>query len=400
MTHPNFIPTRDAGLARLAAFVPRAGRAYTDGRNSDPGPDMPSAVSLMSPYIRHRMVSEAEVVGAVLAQHGLGAAEKYVQEVLWRTYWKGWLEMRPSIWTRFIAERDGLPASSGLAKAIAAAERGATGIEGFDDWAQELVTHGYLHNHARMWFASIWIFTLGLPWTAGADFFLRHLIDADPASNTLSWRWVAGLQTAGKTYLATTDNIARYTGGRFAPTGLATKAAVPGDAPIPGPQAIAPLPRYDPATPALLLLTGEDLRPEDVVPHGAAIRTIMAVAGSAAWPWGDAASRFVGDAVRDAAARTAVHYGCRVHHAGVPDLATIIAQAQAEGARSIVTPYAPVGPMADALAALAPQLAEAGLPLVQVRRDWDERFWPHAKKGFFPFKERIPAILREFALSA
>ena len=100
---------------------------------------------------------------------------------------------------------------------------GATGIDCFDAWARELVATGYLHNHARMWFASIWIFTLRLPWELGADFFLRHLIDGDPASNTLSWRWVAGLQTAGKTYLATAENIARFTGGRFAPQGLATR---------------------------------------------------------------------------------------------------------------------------------------------------------------------------------
>jgi deoxyribodipyrimidine photo-lyase len=82
----------------------------------------------------------------------------------------------------------------------------------FDDWAQELVATGYLHNHARMWFASIWIFTLRLPWELGADFFLRHLIDGDPASNTLSWRWVGGLHTPGKTYLATADNIAEHRG--------------------------------------------------------------------------------------------------------------------------------------------------------------------------------------------
>ncbi len=76
---------------------------------------------------------------------------------------------------------------------------------------------GYLHNHARMWFASIWIFTLRLPWVLGADFFMRHLCDGDPASNTLSWRWVAGLHTRGKTYLARASNIATYTGGRFTP---------------------------------------------------------------------------------------------------------------------------------------------------------------------------------------
>lgn len=114
---------------------------------------------------------------------------------------ESWLEMRPAVWSRYLDERqrqrDGLADTSALADA----EAGNTGIEGFDDWARDLVAMGTLHNHARMWFASIWIFTLRLPWAFGADFFLRHLVDADPASNTLSWRWVAGLQTAGKTYL-------------------------------------------------------------------------------------------------------------------------------------------------------------------------------------------------------
>ena len=61
-----------------------------------------------------------------------------------------------------------------------------------------------------MWFASIWIFTLNLPWELGANFFYRNLLDADEASNTLSWRWVAGLHTSGKFYLARQDNIEKY----------------------------------------------------------------------------------------------------------------------------------------------------------------------------------------------
>jgi deoxyribodipyrimidine photo-lyase len=98
--------------------------------------------------------------------------------------------------------------------AYAQAVEGRTGIAAFDTFACDLVRHGYLHNHARMWFASIWIFTLKLDWELGADFFLRHLRDGDAASNTLSWRWVAGLHTKGKTYLARADNIARFTAHR------------------------------------------------------------------------------------------------------------------------------------------------------------------------------------------
>ena len=100
-----FEPTRAAGLARMNAFVPHAGRAYAEGRNSDLGPGRPSAVSQLSPWLRYRLLNEQEVCAAVLERHSLAAAEKYVQEVLWRTYWKGWLEMRPGIWERFLVER-------------------------------------------------------------------------------------------------------------------------------------------------------------------------------------------------------------------------------------------------------------------------------------------------------
>ena len=399
---PLFPPTRDAGLARLSQFAPRAGSAYAAGRNSDGGPGADTAVSRLSPYLRYRLVSEREVVAAVLSRHSLPAAEKFVQEVLWRTYWKGWLEMRPVVWSRFLEERERQSEALVDARALADAENGTTGIEGFDDWARELVTTGYLHNHARMWFASIWIFTLGLPWTLGADFFLRHLVDADAASNTLSWRWVAGLQTVGKTYLATADNIARYTDGRFAPKGLAEEAAALVEALVEAPVGPAqPLPRLVPSAadvPSLLLVTQEDLHPETGLladpPTAAAL-----VVGDPGLLWGEGARAFVAAAAADAAARVAEQSSCPASTAHSLDVGTVVAAAQAAGVRQIATPYAPVGPVADALAALSPVLAQEGIVLAQMRRDWDERFWPRAGKGFFAFREHIPALLREEGLS-
>ena len=71
-----------------------------------------------------------------------------------------------------------------------------------------------------MWFASIWIFTLNLPWQLGANFFMKHLYDGDAASNTLSWRWVAGLQTIGKHQVATSSNISKFTNGKYRPNNL------------------------------------------------------------------------------------------------------------------------------------------------------------------------------------
>ena len=393
----SFLPTRQAGLDRLAAFVPLAGRHYTDGRNSDPGPDLRGAVSRLSPYVRYRLVSEQEIVAQVLGRHSFADAEKFVQEVLWRTYWKGWLELRPVVWARYVEELDRQRQHFRGGRALAAAENGTTGIDGFDDWARELVETGYLHNHARMWFASIWIFTLRLPWALGADFFLRHLLDGDAASNTLSWRWVAGLQTVGKTYLATADNIERYSAGRFRPKGLATKAVALSEAPIEGARTLPASGVADTGAPALLLITPEDMGPETWLPGGLHVAGALA-AHDADLLWGDAARAFVGGAAKDTAARVEAQCRCPVQLADKLDAATLVTAAHNAATRQIVTPYAPVGPVSDRLARLTTDLAREGIALVQLRRNWDSQFWPHAKKGFFPFKERIPALLREEGL--
>ena len=398
MIPESFPATRAAALARLTHFVPRAGQTYASGRNTDPGPDQVGAVSKLSPYLRYRLITEQDVIGATLGRHSLPAAEKYVQEVLWRTYWKGWLEMRPSVWTQFQQEREHQRDSFPNARAIRSAEAGETGMEGFDDWARELVETGYLHNHARMWFASIWIFTLRLPWALGADFFLRHLVDADAASNTLSWRWVAGLQTAGKTYLATSENIARFTNGRFAPKGLATTATMPTDMASPE---LRPLPQatfFDAHKPAYLLMTPEDLHPESV--FGASTKIISTgILRDPKTLWGNNARAFVEAATEDAVERVGKAFKCPTTVLGNFDTAALIAQARAAGAEQIITPYAPIGPVADALTRIAPILAAEGVPLVQIRRAWDGNFWPHATKGFFPFKEHIPKILKDMGLS-
>ncbi len=389
-----FEPSRTAALARLAAFVPTAGQHYAAGRNTDPGPTQPSAVSKLSPYLRYRLLTEREVVAAVLDRHGLAAADKFVQEVLWRTYWKGWLEMRPIVWARFIEERDRQRQAISDARAIDAAEGGTTGIAGFDDWARALVATGYLHNHARMWFASIWIFTLRLPWALGADFFLRHLIDADAASNTLSWRWVAGLQTVGKTYLATADNIARHTNGRFVPVGLAREAVALIEPPVGPAQALPDRPQPVSGARSLLLVTHEDMHPESLLFGDVPIEAAVLSYGTDLL-WGDRARAFVRSATDDVGGRVRAHYGCATDPVAPLTADVLVSAAQAAGVRQIVTAYAPVGPVADALAATRPVLEEHGIALTEGRRHWDRQFWAHATRGFFPFKDKIPTLLEQ-----
>ncbi len=194
----------------VCAFLSGPVLDYAKKRNFDYGYSDNQHVSRLSKYVSHRIVSEYELIRSVLSQHEYPIVEKFIQEIFWRIYWKGWLETRPTVWADFIE----LPTNYRSVE-LAAALTADTGINCFDNWVKELRETNYLHNHARMWFASIWIFTLELPWQLGARFFLEYLMDGDAASNTLSWRWVAGLQTKGKQYKASSQNIETYTGGRF-----------------------------------------------------------------------------------------------------------------------------------------------------------------------------------------
>ncbi|MGL5362399.1 MAG: FAD-binding domain-containing protein, partial [Bosea sp. (in: a-proteobacteria)] len=310
-----FPPSREAACARLVDFVPRAGHLYAQMRNEDRGPSDRSNISLLSPYLRHRMLSEDEVLAAVLKQHSPAQAEKFIQEVFWRTYWKGWLQLRPVMWTRYLAEleeaRQTLAGNSGLRKAYAEAVEGRTGIDCFDAWISELKETGYLHNHARMWFASIWIFTLRLPWQLGADLFYRQLLDADPASNTLSWRWVGGLQTIGKTYLARADNISRFTNGRFSPRGLATEAVPLVDPqPMPGPGRLVNCVTEAPAGVCLLLVTEENLNPDATSFAEAEIKGVaLASVTRGGGPSTPSVTGFLEGALADAESRLEASFG-------------------------------------------------------------------------------------------
>jgi deoxyribodipyrimidine photo-lyase len=385
-------PTRAAALERLAAFAPHGIREYAWRRNTDPGPGAESTVSRLSPHVRHRLVLESELVAAALKAHPGPASDKFVQEVFWRSYWKGWLELRPGVWRsyrRSLDERLDEAQRGYLARAYADACAGRTGIDCFDAWVQELVTTGYLHNHTRMWFASIWSHTLRLPWELGAEFFLRHLLDGDAASNTLSWRWVVGLQTPGKTYLARPDNIAKYTNGRWSPRGLATHAEPAPAAPLPSAGSLPPA-DAPPAGPAVLLLHEDDLHPESL---GLSREKIVAIgvldstAGRSPREVSALVRDFTAAAQQDACVRN------RAEPRTTFDARELVERCVQDGVKSVVTAYAPVGPARDRLDELEPALRAEGIALHRVRREWDDATWPHAKRGFFAFAEHIPDLL-------
>jgi len=393
-----FFPTRAAALARLNEFLPAAGRYAAERNYVRPGHDN---ISRLSPWVQKRLLLESEIVTAARERWSFPAVEKFVQEVYWRTYWKGWLEQRPAAWSRWCEAVPRLRASLNAEQSstLAAALAGNTGIAGFDAWAQELVATGYLHNHARMWFASIWIFTLRLPWELGAAFFYEHLLDGDVASNTLSWRWVAGLQTPGKTYVAKGDNIAFYTDGEHGPQAsqLASAPFAITEEPLPKVAAwtedvaqVAPLKSFD--------RIGLWLHPEDLAVEQGVLTGLKIQAINASWPtgisaragWSEKVSVWTEAALRDGATQAGNHFGSEVSSSATSDLAASVVEWATQNQLQAVVAYRPfVGPwLAEALA-VESAMACAGIGLIWRRRAWDTEHYPHATRGYFPFWERI-----------
>lgn len=404
MTDPSFnwSPEREDAIKHLHAFAPMTGATYAKQRNFDFGEGKHDKVSRLSPWLRHRIITEQEVLAATLDYHSVRQAEKFIQEVFWRGYFKGWLEHRPDIWryykTDLVALVDRLEKDAPLDRDYAAAVSSQTGIECFDVWVNELIQTGYLHNHARMWFASIWIFTLKLPWQLGADFFYRHLLDGDPASNTCSWRWVAGLHTVGKTYLARADNIEKFTAGRFSPRGqLASTAFALEDS---RPVSIT-APSF--SNPDLvgrrigLLVTEEDCLPESLsTPHPEAVLVLTGSTPRSVLPLGDVTARFASSALKRRVEPLETHFDVCVSVSDEIDWSDSLSTwIKANNLDVCVTSRLPIGPVARRVKRA---FREASIELVELTRMYDQCAWPHAKRGFFGLKKKIPQILSEIGL--
>ena len=416
--------SRTQGLEQLEAFISKAGRAYQTHRNTDLGPGRHGHVSLLSPYLRHRLIDETEVLSQVLAEHSQSEAFKFVQEVFWRSYWKGWLEQRSLLWPEYQQQLPGIlqrqTQNRRQSDDYNAAVNGATHIPLFNEWCEELVRTGYLHNHARMWFASIWIFTLKLPWQLGADFFVRHLMDGDPASNTLGWRWVAGLHTAGKSYLATAKNIKTCAQARLAgrsdqelglnklatstfnlPEHLSAKALQKTEIRWPAPETADPAGYQANHGRTALLLTEEDLtwmpsqQPQGIVALSASPRSVIASCS-------DVVRHFTESAIHDGLQRFTGHYaslGLPCAESALDDEA-LVRWLVEQRMDAVVCAYAPMGPTRLRLRALRGQLACKGISMRMQMRDYDRLVWPHASRGFFQLGKRIPEFLDIMRLGA
>ena len=195
-----FEPTLAAARDRIAAVRPAA---YARSRNALDG-----AVSQLSPYITHGLVTLSEVLAGVASRHALDVQHKFVYELGWRAYFRHVWQHRGEGILRSLHE--GLLPDAAYASALTADIRqGRTGVPAVDEAVRTLYATGMLHNHARMWLASYVVHLRKLHWRVGADWLYSHLLDGDLASNHLSWQWVAGTGSS-KPYLFNADNVARY----------------------------------------------------------------------------------------------------------------------------------------------------------------------------------------------
>ncbi|MDB4080957.1 DNA photolyase-like protein [Amylibacter sp.] len=403
--HEAFIPTREAGLKRLKEFAPLAGETYSNERNFDFSSTKKNSVSALSPWIKHRLITEEEVLIEILKYHSPHSAMKFIQEVFWRGYFKGWLEQHPTVWShhneKLIKEYTKLENNKFIKENYMSAINGETGIECFDFWCEQLKSTGYLHNHVRMWFASIWVFTLKLPMELGSDFFMLYLIDADAASNTLSWRWVSGLHTKGNAYAARASNIEKFTNGQFNPSGQLVEDISPLTENIDHP--LVSLPQLDKSIQkdAVLLVTEEDCSPEtslEIKDFEVEILPLYLEKKYPRWIQPNNSVRFFSN--------TAVQNTCqRLGQLGVEKIDktkwtdTILEASDRLGTKNIIIPKVPVGAVKSKLRKVKKNLAEHDIYIYEHYKNYDMYTWQHASKGFFKLKKQIPNILHQLGLS-
>ena len=199
---------RQAADAQLARVQP--GR-YAKSRNHLNG-----AVTGLSPYIRHGVLTLAEVRDAVFQRiRKRDDGGKLINELGWRDFWQRmWLDLGDGIHDDQEDFKTGHDSGAYTRELPADVRDGTTGLACMDGFRNQLVSTGWLHNHARMWMAAWFVHWRRVHWKAGADWFLEHLLDGDPASNHLSWQWVAST-FSHKPYFFNRGNLERYSDGRY-----------------------------------------------------------------------------------------------------------------------------------------------------------------------------------------
>ena len=192
-------------LARIEPLGYAATRNHLDG-----------AVTGLSPYIRHGILTlEIVRTHAVAVAGSPTAVRKFISELAWRDYWQRlYLRWGSGVWLDREEYKTGWSSGDYSPVLPEDVRDGTTGLACIDAFSLELRTTGHLHNHARMWMAAYLVHWRRVQWQAGARWFLLHLLDGDPASNNLSWQWVASTFSQ-KPYFFNRENILKYTDGRY-----------------------------------------------------------------------------------------------------------------------------------------------------------------------------------------
>ena len=196
----SFAPSLDAVIGRLDAIDPYR---YAQSRNHIDG-----AVTRLSPYLTHGMVSIAQVADHLHRKHRLAIQHKLIYELGWREYF---MHMHAHLGAGILDDLHpgSLPAMTLLDHMPDDIVTATSGIPVIDRAIQDLYNTGYLHNHARLWLASYVVHLRKVHWRVGADWLHALLLDGDLASNHLSWQWVAGTGSS-KAYLFNAENVARH----------------------------------------------------------------------------------------------------------------------------------------------------------------------------------------------
>ena len=204
---PDTLPGgRSEALRRVNAYDPAT---YGRTRNFLDG-----MVSRLSPYIRHGMITAVEVRDHFKATFPNDPArlEEFLRQLAWRDFFE-----RVLAWHGRGLDENLEEPKHGVARfgrVPLDVVRGDTGLPCIDGMLGELFVEGYLHNHARLWFAAYLCHFRGVRWQEGAKLFRQQLYDGDLASNSSSWQWVAGT-FASKPYFMNKENIANFSGGRW-----------------------------------------------------------------------------------------------------------------------------------------------------------------------------------------
>ena len=164
-------------------------------------------VTKLSPYISRGVISTRFIYEKLVEKgFNLKKCEKFIQELAWRDFWQQIWVAKGSLINEDLKRPQEDVNDYKISESLVQAK---TGINSVDDEINNLYDNGYMHNHMRMYVASIATNIAKSHWKNPAKWMYYHLLDGDWASNALSWQWVAG-SNSNKKYYANQDNINKY----------------------------------------------------------------------------------------------------------------------------------------------------------------------------------------------